>query len=381
MTAFNRARTKLNTRYAELHFQAALKDNHNQNQTRKPLALKLALLVSIAIISVSFAILGTGLAIIYLGTPHVLIMLAGALLVWLGWMLLPSRPVLSSDIATEEEYPNLYQNVGKVADALGVQMPNSIVLSSDFNAWVSSNTKQSQLGIGIPLWDGLNTDERTALIAHELGHLANNDPERGRISSSALQTIRSWKYFVAPDERYYSDGTHAYGSLSDQISNLFQGVALSIVSLVEWVLLRLTFAEHQRAEYNADAHATRVAGTTAKIQLLRKLLIIPELEDALSTLYPVTASKIEDTIKRELLEAATSRLDELEQVCADDLSAVDSSHPPTNYRLRFVRALKCSPIAHAIQPDWASVDEEFSRYRTITYKKLENSIHEQMGLE
>ena len=71
------------------------------------------------------------------------------------------------------------------------------------------------------------------------------------------------------------DGTHAYGSLSDQISNLFQGVALSIVSLVEWVLLHLTFAEHQRAEYNADAHATRVAGTTAKIQLLRKLLIIP----------------------------------------------------------------------------------------------------------
>ena len=35
MTAFNRARTKLNTRYAKLHFQAALKDNHNQNQTRK----------------------------------------------------------------------------------------------------------------------------------------------------------------------------------------------------------------------------------------------------------------------------------------------------------------------------------------------------------
>ena len=48
------------------------------------------------------------------------------------------------------------------------------------------------------MWLALNQDQRLALLAHEVAHLAQHDPARRRVTANGQTTLSGWLDLVTP---------------------------------------------------------------------------------------------------------------------------------------------------------------------------------------
>jgi Zn-dependent protease with chaperone function len=85
---------------------------------------------------------------------------------------------------TREQAPRLHDMVGEVADALGIPVPDQILIYGEFNAFAAQRTtidKQlsrrtyNYIGIGLPFMLASTPEFVKSTVAHELGHLLGND--------------------------------------------------------------------------------------------------------------------------------------------------------------------------------------------------------------
>lgn len=110
-----------------------------------------------------------------------LLELASALLlIATGLYLRPRAPRLSEPLRGRDDLPKLFALLDQLSAKLGAEKIDAVMVSEDIKAFMAGPKRHGHvLGIGAPLWMGLESDERLAVLSHEVAHLAHRDPARG----------------------------------------------------------------------------------------------------------------------------------------------------------------------------------------------------------
>jgi Zn-dependent protease with chaperone function len=264
------------------------------------------------------------------------------------------------NVVAERDFPTLYRVTDEVASRLGTRRVDLLLITTHFNAFFyrAGWSRKNVLCLGMPLFEILTPQERVALIAHELGHSANGDASRTFFISSAIRSLYAWR------DMFVGDGDFIILSLTFLLVGLPRLIAL-ILGLIATGLVLLLANESQRAEYLADGMAARVAGTEAMLNLLHKLHMAPTLGKAMDNFYETGARRgVFEALRRKVAHVPPRELERVARVEKSLDARLDSTHPPTAYRIEL---LKARPVTHpdvvVSTADIDAIERELSQIR------------------
>ncbi|MFI9772863.1 M48 family metallopeptidase [Streptomyces sp. NPDC052415] len=263
----------------------------------------------------------------------------GVFLLLMAWALRPRVKRLPDDapVLRRDQAPELFallDEVAMVADTRGV---DAVVVNAELNASVGAVGVRGHrvLTLGMPLWEILTPQQRTALLGHEFGHYGHGDTRHGMVVGTALRSLATWRYFFAPT---------ADPTMLQMAVNVVSFVPYLLVHGVLRLLDQLTLHATQRAEYLADRVAARAGSTQATVQLMDRLLVIDSAammlrREANQASLRGRAAAVEDRLAGlwQRLAAYMASIPEYEyerQRRAGALRgySVDATHPPTHLR-------------------------------------------------
>ncbi|MEV5970495.1 M48 family metalloprotease [Streptomyces sp. NPDC051921] len=238
--------------------------------------------------------------------------------------------------------PRLFALLDEVAGAVGTRGVDVVLLDAEANASVLTYgiRQRRALTLGLSLWAVLDRQERVALLGHEFGHYAHGDTRHGVLVGSALRSLDTWQYMLAPNHGE---------TIMDQLGNLLTAVPRLAVHGMTLLLDQATLRASQRAEYLADTSAARVAGATAAAGLMDRLLVTDSAESVLQRETVAARTRIGRTARSEdpaegLWERVAAQVaavpereyERLRRVAELRGHCVDATHPPTHLRRRHV---------------------------------------------
>ncbi|WP_329276865.1 M48 family metallopeptidase [Streptomyces sp. NBC_00691] len=330
---------------------------------------------------VTLALLVGGLWLIVAGWGENLLPAFGALGIGLALVLRPRfarlpkadehRPVLRRPDA-----PRLFALLDEVAASVGTTGVDVVVIDADANASVSSYgvRQRRMLHIGLGLWEILTPQERIALLGHEFGHYSHGDTRRTLLVRSALHSLDTWRYTLAPQEAQ---------SLTDTFVNVVTAPPRLLVDGLLVLLEHLTLHDSQRAEYRADTAAARAAGTDAAAGLMDRLLIADGVAGELARESVAARTRIGGARRDDPAEGLWERLaahaasvpereyERLRRVAERRGHQVDSTHPPTHLRhRRLTRGARVEPGIVCAPTRVVEVDTELAEVRRSVARAL-----------
>ncbi|MFG3134997.1 M48 family metallopeptidase [Streptomyces sp. NPDC048211] len=322
-------------------------------------AALLALVLALAVHGVTAVLLVGGLLLAVLGWGGGLPVL-GALCLLVAWFLRPRFARLPEDepVLRRAEAPELFALVDEIAATTGTTGVHAASVTDAYNASVSTYglRRRRLLSIGLGLWESLTTEQRIALLGHELGHYANGDTRRGLIVGNALRSLNTWRYLLSPVE---------HPTPVEAVFNFLYLLPRSAVTGALMALDHLTLRATQRGEYLADSFAARCGSTEAAVGMLDRLLVSESATAALlresnSHRTRRTGAPADSNASRNgLWEHLAAHMDsipaseyERQRRCgALRGHSVDSTHPPTH--LRRARLLATAALPAAVTMDTA----------------------------
>ncbi|MFI8825596.1 M48 family metalloprotease [Streptomyces sp. NPDC053431] len=271
----------------------------------------------------------------------------GALLLALAFTLRPRFGSLAkirngAPVLERSDAPQLFALLDEVAGAVGTRGVDVVLLDADANASVRTYglRQRRALGLGLSLWAVLDRQERVALLGHEFGHYAHGDTRHGVLVGSALRSLGTWQYMLAPNRG---------DTLMDQLANLLTALPRLAVHGMILLLDQATLRVSQRAEYLADASAARAAGVDGAAGLLDRLLVTGSAETVLQRETVAARTRIGRTARREdpaeglwdrvaahVAAVPEREYERLRRVAELRGHSVDATHPPTHLRRRLV---------------------------------------------
>ena len=163
----------------------------------------------------------------------------------------------------------LLNTVHQHAQAAGIAMPEVAIYDSpEPNAFATGPSRNNSLvAVSTGLLRAMNADEASAVLGHEVGHVANGDMVTLTLIQGVLNTFviflsRVIGYVV--DRALHRDGEGGYGMgyfITVIVSQILLGILASMI--VYWF--------SRRREYRADAAGARLAGTANMIGALQAL--------------------------------------------------------------------------------------------------------------
>ena len=337
----------------------AMEGWHSGDLSRRSMRSQLAVVFAFLIVAgpVAMLIIAAWMALAFFG--NVFTMILAALLAIGGLVLLPRLQRPPERLLTRQQAPEAFALLDQISAHLGAPQIDGIELMAGANAYLGQYgviRRRVVLGIGIVLWDGLSDQERLALLAHEIAHLANDDPARGRILAWAIEVLIGW-YEVFDAEEH-------------QRLNLATDVLFGLLGALVWAMLRglgwLYNLDSQKAEFLADGLSARVAGRRASVDLLHVLVRMSALNKVMATYMPRQHKDhdgpgIFEYIQEELAQMPAEEVARLEERMAAEELSVDASHPPTIYRLGFLSEISLEAPLMTVQPEpFAAMTEEFA---------------------
>lgn len=362
-------RKQLDARLGQQVFDMAMRDMATGAMARRTSALWAAQTLAVVILMLPFLVAGLGAWLISFDYPNLMTILMGVILIAFAFFIRPRLTPLPARNLSRASLPALYALTDRVADALGCAKLRHVELSAEFNAAVYQGgwRREPVMRLGLILWQALNNEEKIAMIAHEMAHLSNNDPDRSRLIGMAGQTLEAIQYYLTPQSYEDEHGNVYYGDSAGLLGMLVNGLLAGLLYLVEGLntlLIRLSFFENQRAEYFADALGAGVAGTDAFVSALRKL-VLGDLIEAETRRYArigkadgtKLVNRLADVVRNPDPETSA---DLISRATEEDMS-VDSSHPATRYRIAFLEAVgRAKPVLSADEVDFAAIDAELA---------------------
>lgn len=329
----------------------------------------LALGISLLILSVPPAIAALGVWLMIWTGFAIIATVLGIVLVLMGWALLPPVNRLGAEPLGRDELPGFFALMDTLADSMDAPRPDGIVLDPSFNAFIGRFGRQRRriVGIGLPLWQILEPEERVTLLAHELAHEINGDPARSAIFWGAQHSLTTWIEMLVPQGRFIDlawteDGRNMGLSLTQQLMEF----AAWLISLALRGLWLLQMRESQRAEFYADVLAAQTAGAGAKHALLEKLMLRPVVESLAVPppgRPPGAGRAWMVDIKATLARTPDDQLAQCRARMTTEYASVDVSHPPTLYRLRFLqRHAGLTGTFRAESIDWVAIETELDPF-------------------
>jgi heat shock protein HtpX len=307
--------------------------------------------------------------------------IAGAMMLFFAFVLRPRFGKLDeyAEPVSDESVPTLARVIRQVADGIGAPVPDTLVLSSDFNAKAGMYglRRRRYLEIGLPLWLSLTPQQQVALLGHELGHYVNGDVRTGWLTSIPVRTFQVLAYMTRPEKgrSRYSRGAGFGGMranplaiLGDMVVRLVMSVfhlAFAMILLgMEWLSLR----DSHLSEYVADSMSVRAAGVEAATGVLDTLLLrdvcVTMLRKAMNA---GTAPQVwRETVSFGLSDVG-SRIPNLRQLSTRDGASLFRSHPPVGLRAAMTESRPAvDPAVVLTEEEAARIDQELaSRYKTL----------------
>ncbi len=285
-----------------------------------------------------------GAALIVLPWLNPFALVAGIVLLGIGYVAFP-RPLDEPEVVDRAEFPALYRLADEVASDLGAHAVDGIAVDGSFNASFGRYGWRGRriMTIGLPLFTVLDGQERVAVVAHEIAHDVNRDPARSMFVGGAVRTLVELYSFFLPQEA--SAGVEYRGRNSEvamvgiagHIANAVLALVGYLVKPLLWVFFVLMQRDSQRAEYLADALAADVAGDEPARTTLRKLHLAGVFDNlARGAVAQGEQADILGALRRWVADAPPSEWERVERVMALEGTQVDSSHPPTHERIRFL---------------------------------------------
>jgi len=351
MSALARRRARLSQRFGK-RIQGALLDELAQGGALAPSPLPLrARILALFILCTPFAVLACA---IWLVAGHGL-WLFGVLLFAIGGFLLPWRRRRKTEGLERKDAPETFAWLDGLSQAVGGRPVVRLVISPDFNAFMTQDKDGPVIGIGALLWALASDDEKLAVVAHELAHQVNGDPERTSLIAYALETLSRWHAMLGPE----ADGH--YDSVTEM---LFAPFAL-LVELVFERLIRMLYTDSQRAEYLADLKAAEVAGSVQMQRALEQVIDSALIEDAL---LRFAGSRLPEgremlaAIAEEIRHLPQERVQAVRDKAAATGHSVDGTHPPTVERIAFLAAAPQHPPRHILSHEQVQkIEAELSK--------------------
>ena len=361
-------------------------------------------------LSYRLALLGTAIAIVFLMTIYLAIILGTAYGVyWYGINILPSGfqfsgrisvlaiafhgsvlfagaailfslvvPLFSSRghesagrLVTLRDAPLLHAFVGKIADSLGAPIPAEIRLIYAVNASASYGglsdifRKRLVLAIGSPLVAGMNTQQLAGVIAHELGHFGQRG---GMLLRHFVFTFAIWCGTASGVQEAFAEGVKEGNdgeSLPEIIFRFIIWATQSIGSLIvlgmAYVGLFLTMLVSRRQEFDADRYEAEMAGSDAFFGTTRRLIELSigqsEIRKRGLSYFLALANQSDgmENFAAEVVAAADAKAESSVKKIEKDLQTVTGwfdSHPGSKDRIAAVRLQPKPGIFRLMLPAW-----------------------------
>ena len=371
--------SRLNQRFGKSIRDEVLSDIANA-RFEKPGRVRLAAqLTAVAISTTPYVVALAGLAVLAFGYPNIPGLLMGALIFAAGIYLRPSARRNTQLTLSEKEAPTLFRLFDEISNHLESPKITGFHLNGEFNAYMAQFGKNERVvGIGAPLWLSFDGAERLAVLAHELAHLANNDPRRYNFTGAAMETLGRWsELFVPPAVIDHESNTRVVIDDRDFIGQIVGGFLGGIISTIEFLYEKLIFAESQRAEYLADSKAATIAGAPAMQSTLKQLILSDLAYERLGKIYYDGRKHVPvfEEMARAVACPEKDRAAKLIGEAAAESHTVEASHPPTRYRLEVVAAIDHSPPKiSAAGIDWQQIDKELSSHFEAAERATLSSI-------
>lgn len=311
---------------------------------RLSVSVLIAYFISLLVLTANLLIGLAGLYLIIWGWPNVMFLAGGGILLVTSWFLRPYLGSLPKDCVARNDYPALFALVDRVAAELKVRPVEHVRIDEQFNASMAEIGlgRTPVLTIGLPLWTSLVAQERVAIIGHELAHRANHDPARTMVIGNGLLALDRWNYLLAPPQ-------HSTEGLGELVIHGFMFVLAKMTRGLRALLANLLFIESQRAEYLADHLAAKVAGSAAGISLLQKIGLAGNLKAVVERVYyggDTDGRSVIEAFRAFVRSVPAREMERIQRADEKENARIDSSHPPTAMRIRFIenRGLAVSAI-------------------------------------
>ena len=223
---------------------------------------------------------------------------------------------------SREEAPELYQDIEELTGKAGIPMPTVHLIPSDQpNAFATGrNPKHSAVAVTQGLLQNLPRDQVRGVIAHELAHVANRDVLVMTIAAMIGAAITAIAHILQFSMLFGG------GDDDDNPLGIVGSLAAIIVAPIAAMLLQLGVSRQR--EYLADATAAKYLGegrplASALESLKRGVEAVP------MNVNPATASLYIANPLRKV-----------------GMSALFSTHPPMDERIRRIRALDAANGIH-----------------------------------
>ncbi|MDL5360530.1 M48 family metallopeptidase [Halalkalicoccus sp. NIPERK01] len=219
--------------------------------------------------------------------------------------------------------PGLHRRIDALAGSMDLESPSVFVASLGApNALAMGSSRRGSLVLDVGLFRLLSADELTAILAHELAHLENDDGLVRALASASVQTLLGVALVVAAPLALALTGIgYGLALITGRRDNLALRVRAALgagVGLAVFAVTALARARSRRREFAADDRAAAVTGDPlALARALRRIerasqprigpFRVPiereegPLERVLST-HPATDERVE-----RLAERATGR--------------------------------------------------------------------------
>lgn len=343
-----------------------------------------AYLLSAVILLLPLAGLLGGIALLvfyrplWLSAPLSLIAFGVALL------LRPRANQLDSDtqLIHREQAPLLFALLDKIAAAVGTTPVGAVALDAEPNVYYARVGWRFTpvIGIGLSAWMGLRPQERVAVLAHEFGHGRNGDARHGWVVNSAAAILDELDetFSEQPYDRYREEAAYLTdsGTAASLITRFVNATVGGAVRGVQWVLTRIDLRSRQRAEYLADRRSAEIAGSEAGARALERLVLMESSHRALQ-------QAVRFSSEVDPLEAATRTVNEIPareverrlRVSGLRDSRIDASHPPTNLRVKLIRARPAQSALVVLANDQSrAIDRELAVPAQTVLKELRSAL-------
>lgn len=306
-------------------------------QPRLTAPLLLAYTMSVLVHLVTLALLVVGIVLPLRGWPNPFAVVGGLTALGLVWVLRPDLGSVPESILSRERYPMLYRFVEDIGARLGLPRIHGLTYGSQFNASFSicGIRRRRVIHIGVPLFEILDERGKEALIGHEIAHGVNGDVSRKLVVHAAIDSLQEWYVLIMPSSIF--EAPNKIPSILLVPFNLVRaGVAQSIRGYL-FLLLTLLYHESQRAEYLADYLGATIAGSEGALGLLNTLHYdsIYNIAVQRAALSREPKSVLAE-MRAELALMPQREILRLSRIARAEGSTLDSTHPPTPYRIEFI---------------------------------------------
>ncbi|WP_089603622.1 protease HtpX [Acinetobacter piscicola] len=172
----------------------------------------------------------------------------------------------------------LLQEVAQLSQRAGIKMPDvGIFPSYQSNAFATGWNKNNALvSVSTGLLERMNQDELRAVLAHEIGHVANGD----MVTLSLIQgVVNAFVMFFARIAGDFID-RNIFGRQDGEAPGIAYFAITMVLDIVFGILasaIVLWFSRHR--EYRADEAGAQLAGKEAMISALLRLQAESEMPD------------------------------------------------------------------------------------------------------